>query len=685
MHRLHPGLKTVRRTPCAAVLGALVLSGALNAVFANVKPAAVFADNMVLQRGVKCPVWGWADTGEKVSVTLLSTTLRDTASPAGAWKIMLPPQKAGGPYTLTIRGNDSTVLKNVMIGDVWFCSGQSNMEFGISFADSAQKEIAAAEYPGIRLFQVVRRVADAPDSDLAAGQWQECHPSTIALYNEKAGFSAVAYFFGRTLADSLKVPIGLIQSAWGGTPCEAWTNPQAIAAAPELKPIMDVLEKDRAKPKLTEQQYARRLAEWESATRRIFADTQMVARGWHLPSHPVTDWNAITLPGYVENSGIPALREWDGALWLRKTVTIPPAWAGKELALSLGPIDDFDYTWFNGTLVGSIGPSTPNYWVTPRRYRIPAALTKKGDAVIAVRMIDNFGNGGFTAEPAKMTLCLAGDTANNPIALAGEWRYKEEQPLNAKRPEPPGNPSTPGILYNAMVHPLIPYGIRGAIWYQGEANAPDAYRYRTLFPTMIRNWRAEWGLGDFPFYFVQLANYMPRKPEPTESEWAELREAQLKTLSLPNTGMAVTIDIGNGDDIHPRNKQDVGRRLALWALAKTYNRKITYTGPLYRSMQVTGKTIVVSFTGTGRGLCTRGSDTLKGFAVAGADKKFVWADAKIQGNTVVVGSAAVAQPVAVRYAWQDNPECNLYNRDGLPASPFRTDDWKGLTELKIAD
>jgi len=672
-------LKTHRVKQFVGMAAICALVGAVNSADAKPRLARIFGDNMVLQQGRAIPLWGWANPGEKVTVSLLNATASATADTAGAWRVSLPAQKAGGPFVLTAVGADTVRIANVMIGEVWLCSGQSNMEFGMRFTQNSAEEIARANYPSIRFMQVTRRETDTPESDLPAAQWLECSPSTIATANAGSGFSAVAYFFGRELADSLKVPIGLIQSAWGGTPCEAWTNPQAIGAVPALKPIMDEWDKYRAKPKLGEADYRQRLAAWENATTALYADTQMVTKGWAKPSFVTSSWQKITVPGFFEKSGIAALDTFDGVLWYRRTVSVPDKWAGKELLLRLGPIDDFDHTFFNGTLVGTMGPTTPNYWVTPRSYRIPASLVKKGKAVIAVRLFDNYSGGGFPDSAQNLRLSLPGDSAQASIALAGEWVCQVERALDARRPEPPGNPGAAGCLYNGMIRPLIPLAIRGVIWYQGETNAPKAYQYRTLLPTMINNWRAEWGEGDFPFILVQLANYMPRKPVPVESEWAELREAQLMTLSLPNTGMAVAIDLGDTADIHPRNKQDVGHRLAAWALARTYGKKIAPSGPLYRSMKSTTGAIALTFAETGRGLCTRANEPLKGFQIAGADKKFVWADARIEGKTVVVSSPQIAQPVAVRYAWQDSPDCNLYNKDGLPASPFRTDDWPGLT------
>jgi sialate O-acetylesterase len=648
---------------------------------AGVRLANVFSDNMVLQQGIPIRVWGQAQPKEKITVVLGNVRAAASADSSGRWIVSFPARKAGGPFQLKAFAKDTVTLANVMVGEVWVCSGQSNMEFGIANVNNGAEEISRANFPLVRLLTVPRIQADQPVDTAPAMKWVECSPATIAAGN--GGFSAVAYFFGRELVKNLNVPVGLIQSAWGGTPCETWTNVEAIAAVPELKPIMDRWEKARQTPRLSEQEYWRRENAWNRATAELYPDTLKAHEGWARPDHATNDWRQIKVPGYLDKSGIAELTNMDGVIWFRTTATIPDAWNKKDLVLKLGAIDDFDHTYFNGTFIGTTGPTAPMYWTTPRVYKVPASAVKKGKAVIAVRLFDNFRDGGLIGSCDELKLCLAADTTKS-VPIAGTWMYKVESimPDSARRPDPVGAPGNPGELYNAMIHPLIPFGIRGVIWYQGEANAGEAYRYRTLFPTMIRNWRSEWKLGEFPFLFVQLANYMGRKQDPSESEWAELREAQSMTLSLPNTGEAVIIDIGDGNDIHPKNKQDVGKRLALWALAKTYGKKVVYSGPRYQSMKIEGNRAILTFTSCGSGLSALNDSVVTGFSIAGDDKQFVWADARIAGNTVVVSSSAVTKPAAIRYAWADNPACNLYNKEGLPASPFRTDDWKGLTADK---
>ena len=512
----------LRLTILAAVL---VSSGLLPAARADVKLPAIFGDHMVLERDVPLPVWGWADPDEKVTITLGDRSQTATADSAGKWSVKLDALKAGGQYVLKAEGKNTIELSDVLVGEVWLGSGQSNMAMTVSGVLHKDAEIAAANHPKLRMFTVDRKTAEEPQKD-CKGQWQVSGPKTVG------SFSAAAYFFGRELQKQLKVPVGMINSSWGGTPIQGWTSVKAHQADPQLAPMLEGLKRSIAAydPEATKQRYETQLAQWQ------------------------------------------------------KTVK--------------------------------------------------AAKTKT-----------------------------------------------EREQLNRRRPRPPQDPrlapGSPGRLFNGMIAPLAPYAIRGAIWYQGESNAGGWKLYGLQLRTMITEWRALWNEGDFPFLFVQLPNFMAPQQKPVESVgWAHIREQFFETLSLPNTGMAVTIDVGEAKNIHPQNKQEVGRRLAQWALAKTYGKNVVASGPLYKSMRTDGDKIVVEFDYVDGGLAARGGDTLKGFAVAGADKKFVWAEAKIVGNTVVVSNSEVSAPAAVRYAWANNPpDCNLVNKAGLPASPFRTDDW----------
>ncbi len=623
---------------------------------------AIFGDHMVLQRNMPVPIWGWAPPGEEVVVRLGKIQVKAKAGEDGRWKVQLPPQPAGGPHELVVATKTEQVrFCDVLFGEVWLCSGQSNMEWPVAAAMNPEREIAAANFPQMRFFIVEKVTSLEPLSD-CKGRWEVVSPATVGR------FSAVGYFFGREVHQRLKVPVGLIGSYWGGTPAEAWTPKEGLHE-PQLAHLLARVPKPEDLPKLQEK-YERALAEWREKALLRDLGNQGEPQGWARPDFDDSDWAAMPLPQPWERH--PDMQI-DGAVWFRKKVVLPESWVGKDLLLSLGPVDDHDVTYFNGERIGATGAETPSSWTVPRQYRVPGRLVRAGENVIAVRVFDVWGYGGFTGTSEQMRLALT--DGNGSLSLAGEWKFKVEfaRPANQvpQQPQPPINQWTPTALFNGMIAPLVPYAIRGVIWYQGESNVGRAREYQRLFPALIRSWRQAWGQGDFPFLFVQLANYLPRRPEPTESAWAELREAQLMTfLTVPKTGMAVAIDIGEADDIHPRNKQDVGKRLALAALAIAYGQKVVYSGPIFRSLRVEGNRVRLFFDHVGSGLMAKG-DKLVGFAIAGEDKKFVWANARIEGNTVVVWSEKVLRPVEVRYGWADNPECNLYNREGLPASPFR--------------
>ncbi|HSE15622.1 MAG TPA: sialate O-acetylesterase [Pyrinomonadaceae bacterium] len=644
-----------------------------NSAYGEVRLPALIGDNMVLQQGTKVRIWGNANAGERVAVTFDNKTSNITADARGRWQVLIGPFKAGGPFELTVKGDNVLTVKNVLVGEVWLCSGQSNMEWPLSNTIGGADTVAQAKNPEIRLFTVEKHTSASPLTDVE-GHW------VVTTPDEAAHFSAVGYFFGRELYQHLKVPIGLINSSWGGTPAEAWTSHEALVASPELKTILDKYASSLNALPQTKAAYALALAQWEEKNLYIDGENKGEALGYADPSASTNGWSQMELPKQIEAAGLLM----DGAIWFRKVVEVPEAWSGKDLVLNLPPIDDQDVTYFNGTKVGSIGRETPNSYMAPRKYVVPGALVRAGRNVIAVRVFDSAGEGGFSRGGA-MSLGPAGAAESDLISLRGTWDYKVELALEPKhpdwgsRPEAVGvsNQNNPSVLYNAMIAPLVPFAIRGAVWYQGESNAGRAYQYRTLFPVMIRNWRSAWG-HEFPFYFVQLANWHASKSQPDESDWAELREAQTMTLREPQTGMAVTIDIGDENDIHPRNKLDVGRRLAAWALAGTYGQKMVRSGPLLDRYTIEGDKVRIRFK-YATGLKTSDGGPVKGFAIAGEDHRFVWADARIDGDTVIVSSPTVQKPLAVRYGWADNPIANLYNNAGLPASPFRTDDWPGVT------
>ncbi|MDR0863780.1 MAG: 9-O-acetylesterase [Candidatus Symbiothrix sp.] len=652
----------MKNTFCKLTILCLFLLAGTFSSFARIELPKVFTDNLVLQQQTQAPVWGKATPGKEVTITPSwdKHTYTVRADQAGNWKVNVQtPAASNNPYSITISDGKAITLNNILIGEVWIASGQSNMEMplaGWGKVKNYEQEIAAANYPQIRLLQVDKATSTQPLDDLKGTDagWQVCSPATIA------GFSSVAYFFGRHLWQNLDVPVGLINTSWGGTIAEAWTSGESLELMPDFKEEVKAIQ---ALPeKEAQAAYEQKFKKWNETVLNADLGSK---NHWEQNSFDDKNWQAMSLPGEWEGKG---LADFDGIVWFRKTVEIPAAWAGKELQLNLGLIDDNDITYFNGVKIGE----TTGYSLA-RNYTIPAKQVKAGKAIITVRVTDTGGGGGFHGEPQQMVLALAAQPQGR-IDLADAWKYQTGVDMKQLEPAPVavnGNPNRPTVLYNAMIHPLVPYAVQGAIWYQGESNADRAEQYRTLFPLMIQDWRKSFG-PDLAFYFVQLANYMDEKPQPAESEWAELREAQLQTLALDNTGMAVTIDIGEAKDIHPKNKQDVGLRLALAARANTYKANIAFSGPVYQSHRILGNTIRVKFNHADQGLKTKGNAPLTGFAIAGPDHQYYWADAVIDGEEVVVSSPKVTFPVAVRYAWADNPVCNLYNGAGLPASPFRT-------------
>ena len=635
----------------------LLLSLFYKPVVAQVKLPRLISDNMVLQRDTKLTIWGWAAVGEKVTVHFKDKTYTATTGADSTWLIALPACKAGGPYDMKIDGSNHLVIKNILIGDVWACSGQSNMELPMErVKEKYPAVIAQSANPAIRQFNVATTYDfQKAHKDYESGNWQMADPQTVLQ------FTAAGYFFAKTLYEKYQVPIGLIKASVGGSPAEAWLNEEALKAFPQqLETAMkykrpDFMDSIRARDQQVRNDWYQTI--WQQD--KGLHDT----RPWYDPTVHTTDWKTMPVPGFWDEHGLKGV---NGVVWFRKDIEVPASMTGKPAQLLLGRIVDQDSVFVNGRFAGTVG-----YQYPPRRYELPAGLLQPGKNTIVVRVINNAGRGGFiTDKPYKLTV------GEEIIDLRGDWQFA----LGTTAPPLPSGTFfqyMPIGLYKAMISPMLPYRIKGVIWYQGESNAGRAVEYRTLFPAVINTWRQQWHEGNFPFLFVQLANYMEAKDQPGESDWAMTREAQLKTLSLPNTGMAVISDIGEWNDIHPLNKEDVGKRLALWAEKLAYgDQQVVYSGPLYQNMKVQGSKIILQFTSTGSGLMAKGGRELKYFAIAGADKKFVWANATIEGNKVIVWSNQVPSPVAVRYAWADNPEgANLYNKEGLPASSFRTDSW----------
>jgi sialate O-acetylesterase len=633
--------------------------------------ASVFTDNMVLQQGMPVPVWGTAKAGTDVIVRFAGQTETATADSDGHWRVWLQPLDAAHePQSLTAASPESksVTVSNVLVGEVWICAGQSNMEWCLCNALNPEREIAAAQYPGIRLFTVPQRTAEHPETAMPGAAWRVCAPENAR------SFSAVGYFFGRELHRRLGVPVGLINASWGGTVAEAWISREGLLAEPALGEMVVNMDRDRPG-------YQELLARWEEDIRRIEqcnADVENIGfrRGWAGLAEPGGDWKEMELPCAWQKRGI----NHSGILWFRKIVDLPESWAGKDLELGIGATDKSDVTYFNGEQVGSVTMrEREDSWSFKRTYPAPGRLVRAGRNVVAVRVHSDKYLGGMTGPAGAMYLRCTAYPGEEGLPLRGIWRYAVE--VNYGLVEAPampmaeGNPNMPCSLYHGMIAPMVPVAARGVIWYQGESNVERPLQYRTLLPALIRDWRRVWRREDLAFYFVQLANYLDVHSAPEESQLAELREAQLMTLALPHTGMAVAIDIGEAESIHPVNKQDAGLRLALNALHQTYGQKSELPcGPLLKRATREGNAVRLSFKHAGGGLRARG-ERLEGFAIAGADRRFVWADARIDGQAVIVSSQAVAEPAAVRYAWADNPVCNLYNSEGLPASPFRTDDW----------
>jgi len=615
---------------------------------------------MVLQRGKPVPIWGWAPANQVVTVAFADQRKTTAADESGRWQVALDPLEAGGPYAMTINAGNRLALTNILVGEVWVCSGQSNMQLPLGGTEGE----GPTDEPPIRLFTTALASPSTPAED-CDGQWRVCTPQNSAT------FSAVGCHFGRKLQRTLEVPVGLIQSTANGSPADYWTSLEGLSAFPALTPIVSNFNQTLTTYKAAAAAYDQGLSEF-LRTKTLRHASRKNDKGWERQDQNDQAWNTMKIPQQWETAGLFI----DGVVWFRREVTIPAEWEGQSLQLELDLIDDNDLTYFNGEQVGD----TTGYF-TPRSYVIPGTGVHAGKALIAVRVTDIAGFGGIDGAPEAMRLSRVGARSGG-IPLAGEWKFQvaTENPTRPTYPNVDG--WIPGGFYNGMIAPLAPFAIQGFIWYQGEANAGRAFQYRTLFPALIRSWRHTWKEDALPFYFVQLANYQQARKAPYECPWAELREAQFMTLSVSGTGMAVAIDIGDANSIHPLNKQDVGLRLALWALADTYGRQIECSGPLYQSMRIEANRIRIHFSHVGSGLMLKGGARLKQVAIAGEDRKFVWAEATLEANSVVVTSPQISSPAAVRYAWADNPEgCNLYNREGLPASPFRTDTWPGITDL----
>jgi len=633
--------------------------------------APLFSDNMVIQCDRPAPIWGTAAPMAAVTIHAGNACSTASADAAGVWRTHLPAMPAGGPIELQIEsGRAQITVRNVLVGEVWLCAGQSNMEWPLQQSSDGPAASAAATCPRIRLFCVPRAVGDTPGAIALRGVWQECTPATAAA------FSAVGYFFAHAVQEQLNVPVGLINNAVGGSSAEAWTPLHYLDERPATRGLVTALRDALAQHPELQGSLSQGVQYFGDVTYHKDTGNEGVAQGFAAPAQDMCQWQPMPVPSYWQQYGLLI----NGAVWFRRGVTVPERWHGQALRLQLGTVDDFDVTYFNGVEVGAAPTDDANAYARLRDYMVPADLVRAGENSIAVRVFDHYGNGGMCGKREHLRLCCAAAPADF-IPLEGTWHYRVERAIPLPPPSLLNAMSCPSGLYNGMLTPLAPFALRGVLWYQGESNAECAWQYHVLLPTMIQAWRDLWGQGDFPFLIVQLANHKQAPIEPCNDSWAELREAQALTArTVANAAQALAIDIGDADDIHPRNKREVGRRLALLALARTYGRAIEDRGPVFEHMEIADGVARLQFSHCTGGLTTQDGLPPRSFAVAGADRIFKWAEARIDGATVLVSHADVPAPVAVRYAWAANPQCNLCNFHGLPAEPFRTDCWPGMTE-----
>ena len=633
---------------------------------ADVKLPKLITDGMILQRDQPIKIWGWANVNEQVKVSFNQKKYTTQTKENGKWEIILDAQKAGGPFQMILDGKNHLELNNILIGDVWVCSGQSNMELTMERVKEKYPDVIAnSTNSNIRQFAIATQYNfNKQNEDFPNGAWLEANPKNIL------DFSAVAYFFAKEINQKYKVPVGIIRVAVGGSPAQAWLSENTLKKYPNYLELNQLYKNDALVDSIK-----RRDASVSNAWNQQIDDNDIgliETPKWYSADYQFNDWLTTTIPGFWDDAQLfksinQGRGNTNGVVWFKKDIQATKDMLRKPLKLYLGTIVDRDMVYVNGKLVGTTG-----YQYPPRRYTIPADLLIEGKNTITIRVVSNVGRGGFTKDKNYVVV-----NGKDSLDLAGEWNYK----LGYQSKPMPGGGTTfqyqPAGLFNAMISPLFDFSVKGVLWYQGESNTGKPKEYLSLMTDLIADWRRNWNQKSLPFLSVQLTNFMESKNQPSESNWALLREAQLKALCIPETGLAVTIDIGEWNDIHPLNKEDVGKRLALAAQKEAYGEKeIVSSGPIYKSMKIKKDKIILSFSDVGSGLKIARGENLKHFAIAGADKKFVWAKAIIKGKKIEVYHDAIQNPTAVRYAWADNPNgANLYNKENLPASPFRTDDW----------
>lgn len=622
----------------------------MGAVKAQIRLPKLISDGVVLQRNEKVKIWGWAAPEESIQLEFKAKKYTAKADENGNWSIQLPTQKAGGPYEMSFKGTNEIRVKDILFGDVWICSGQSNMELPMERLKEKYGEVIKnAKNSNIRQFLVPDKYDfNKEQLDVDSGNWVSADPKTVLE------FSGVAYFFAKAVYEKQQVPIGLINSALGGSPIESWLSDEALKAFPEAYQESQKF-KNPAYIQEIESDDKKRNDDWYEMVNK---NDLGVYHHWDLADTFDNDWEQMGIPGYWADS---SLGNVNGVVWFRKEIEVPKSMVGKPAKLFMGRIVDQDFIYVNDQLIG-----TTSYQYPPRRYDVKADVLKEGKNTISIRVINNSGRGGFI-EDKPYFLAVGKDT----IDLKGKWKFKlgaEMKPLKGPtfiRWKPEG-------LYNAMIAPLTNLKIKGVLWYQGESNAGNPKLYAKTLPALIENWRTKWGQGNFPFLYVQLPNYMETYPEPRESNWAVLRQTQLESLKVPNTAMAVAIDLGEWNDIHPLNKEDVGNRLALLARKIAYGEKnLNASSPMPAKSVFEKDKVIISFKNTGKGLVVKNGAELQSFAISNDGKSFVWAKAKITGDSVEVWNENVKDPIAVRYAWDNNPaDANLFSKEGLPSTPF---------------